>query len=171
MARRLDAVAVRLARGRPAIDLALGEIFLRMAEGGQIEELSFSKKADFANEALGIPPRTFFSLCELAAGLRERPLLRQAVLIGKVTTTKARVVMKLAVGEDEGAWVAAAMAMTGRELKEAVKKRSGVEEEDDSWRMKTLRFRMTADQQDRLDYALSLAKEIVGYDAPRWKLI
>ena len=112
MARRLDAVAVRLARGRPAIDLALGEIFLRMAEAGHIEELLFSKKTDFANEALGIPPRTFFSLCELAAGLRERPLLRQAVLSGEVSPGKARRVMDLAVGEEEAAWTAAAMEMT-----------------------------------------------------------
>ncbi len=43
LAHRLDAAAIRLARGRPAIDLALGEIFLRIAQGGHIEELSFSK--------------------------------------------------------------------------------------------------------------------------------
>ena len=171
MARRLDAVAVRLARGRPAIDLALGEIFLRMAEAGHIEELLFSKKTDFANEALGIPPRTFFSLCELAAGFRDRPLLRQAVLSGEVSPGKARRVMDLAVGEEEAAWTAAAMEMTEKELKAAVKERTGEEGEDFSGRMKTLRFRMTADQQDRLDYALSLAREIVGYDAPRWKLM
>ena len=47
----MDAVAVRLARGRPAIDLALGEIFLRMAEGGHIEELCFAKRTD-------LPPRS-----------------------------------------------------------------------------------------------------------------
>ncbi len=171
MARRLDAVAVRLARGRPAIDLALGEIFLRMAQAGHLETLCFSKKTDFANEALGIPPRTFFSLCELAAGLRDRPLLRQAVLSGEVSPGKARRVMDLAVGEEEAAWTAAAMEMTEKELKAAMKERTGEEGEDFAGGMKTLRFRMTADQQDRLDYALSLAREIVGYDAPRWKLM
>jgi len=171
LAHRLDAAAIRLARGRPAIDLALGEIFLRIAQGGHIEELSFSKLTDFANEALGIPPRTFFSLCELASGLRERPLLRRAVLSGRVTPEKARMVMNLATGEDEGAWTVAAMEMTGMELKAAVKERSGEEAVERGWRLKTLRFRMTVDEQDRLDYALSLAKEIVGYDAPRWKLI
>jgi len=171
MARRMDAVAVRLARGRPAIDLALGEIFLRMAQAGHLETLCFSKKTDFANEALGIPPRTFFSLCELAAGLRDRPLLRQAVLSGEVSPGKARRVMDLAVGEEEAAWTAAAMEMTEKELKAAMKERTGEEGEDFAGGMKTLRFRMTADQQDRLDYALSLAREIVGYDAPRWKLM
>ncbi len=171
LAHRLDAAAVRLVRGRPAIDLALGEIFLRMGEGGHIEELSFSKLTDFANEALGIPPRTFFSLCELASGLRERPLLRRAVLSGRVTPEKARTIMDLATGLDEGAWTVAAMEMTGKELKVAVRGRSGEEAVDHDWRLKTLRFRMTVDEQDQLDYALSLAKEIVGYDAPRWKLI
>ncbi len=170
LALKMDAAAMRMVRGRPAIDVALGEIFLRMAEGGHIDELCFSKKTDFANEALGIPPRTFFSLSELASGLRERPLLKQAVLSGEVSAEKARTVMKLAVGEDEGAWVAAAVELTGKDLKEAVRKRSGAEEEGEPWRMRTIRYRMTVGQQDRLDYAHSLAKEIVGYDAPGWKL-
>jgi hypothetical protein len=98
-------------------------------------------------------------------------LLRQAVLSGEVSPGKARRVMDLAVGEDEAAWTVAAMEMTEKELRAAVQQRTGDEGEDFAGRMKTLRFRMTADQQDRLDYALSLAKEIVGYDAPRWKLL
>jgi hypothetical protein len=62
LAHRLDVLAVWLARGRPAIDVALGEIFLRMVFAGHVEELGFSRRVDFANEALGIPRRTYFSL-------------------------------------------------------------------------------------------------------------
>ena len=43
---RLDAVAVRLARGRPAIDVALGEVFLRLGVGDRLRELNCSCKED-----------------------------------------------------------------------------------------------------------------------------
>ena len=78
LARELDLKALKLARGRPAVDVALGEVFLRLSEGDRLIELGYAKKSDFANEELGLPPRTFFALCELAEGLRERPLLKQA---------------------------------------------------------------------------------------------
>ena len=39
-------MAVRLARGRPAVDVALGEVLLRFCECGGLEELSYTKKYD-----------------------------------------------------------------------------------------------------------------------------
>ncbi len=149
--------------------MALGEIFLRLCEGDRLADLCYAKKSDFANEALGLPPRTFFALCELAAGLRERLLLKEAVLSGEVSPLKARMVMEMAVGEREAAFTAAAMEMTLSELKELVKG-GGEDGGDEPVSLRTLWFQMRPEQQDRLDYALSLAKEIVGYDAPRWRL-
>lgn len=161
---RLDAVAVRLARARPAIDVALGEIFLRLGVGDRLKELGWSRKKDFAHEALGMPARTFFSIEELALGLRTRPLLKKAVLAGEVTPVKARIVIKGTDESEDAVATAVAMEMTVAGLKKRFK--SG----EDRPAYTSLRWSMTPEQQDRLDAAIGLAKELEGYDAPEWRL-
>ena len=140
LAPELDAIAVRLARGKPALDLALGEIFLRLSEGDFLIDLAFAKKTDFANEALGLPPRTFFVLMELAAGLRERPLLKKAVLAGAVSPLKARLIMSVAVDQHEAAFTAAALEMTVKQLKELVESVGGEVCDEEIYVLRTLRF-------------------------------
>ena len=162
---RLDTIALHLARGRAAIDVALGEILLRLGEDDRLDELGASCKKDYANEQLGLPARTFFALEELALGLRSRPILKQAVLAGEVSTVKARIAFKADADADEAAVTVAAMEMTVEQLKSFVNF-----EDEDLPPYRVLRWSMTPEQQDKLDAAVSLAKELEGYDAPEWKL-
>ena len=94
---RVDTIALHLARGRAAIDVALGEILLRLGGKDRLDELGYSNRKDYANEELGLPHRTFFALEELALGLRSRPLMKQAVLAGEVSPVKARIAFKAGV--------------------------------------------------------------------------
>jgi hypothetical protein len=169
-ARKLDYRAFRLARGRPALDLALGEIFLRLSEGDRLLEINRAKRGDYTVEDVGLPRRYFYSFAKLARGLQVRPILKKAVMAGAVSTLKALTVMPLAVEEHESMFTAAAMEMTVDQLKALVKAGGGTVEDEDALALHTMRFTMTPEQQDRLDAAVSLAKELEGYDAPPWKL-
>ena len=55
-----DEAAVRCVRSRGAIDLALGETLLRLFEGDRLLRLGAARRADYARERLGVPPRTMF---------------------------------------------------------------------------------------------------------------
>ena len=134
----LDDFASQLVRGRPALDVALGEICLRLDEGDLYVELHRAKKTDFAHEDLGIKSRKFFNLLSLASGLRARPVLKQAVMAGLVTTLKALTVMPLAEGEHEEAFAAAAMEMTVKDLQALVKAGGGEVTEEGAYSLDLL---------------------------------
>jgi len=140
---RLDAVAVRLARARPAIDVALGEILLRLAVDDRLQELQYSCKEDFAREVLGMSRSTFFNIDALAQGLRTRPLLKKAMLAGEVTTVKALVIIKRTDESEDAPATLAAMEMTVAGLK----KRFGKGKDDPEYT--SVRWSMTPEQQDR----------------------
>ncbi|MFQ5845429.1 MAG: hypothetical protein ACE5JG_10635, partial [Planctomycetota bacterium] len=167
---KLDAAAVRVARRRGAIDLALGETLVRLFEGDRLLQLGYSKRVDYARERLGVPPRTLFLWVRLARGLSQRPLLRRAVVAGSVTPPKALAILPVAVEEDEGPWTAAAMTATLGDLEAAVRT-AGKESPEACFEAQSLWLRMTAKQQDRLDAAIGLAQESLGYGAPRWQCL
>ncbi len=100
----LDAALVRMARGRGAIDLALGETLAALFTGDRLVELGYARQVDYARERLGVAPRTMYAWTRLATGLRERPILRQAVVSGELSPRKAIAVMPVAVGDREEAW-------------------------------------------------------------------
>jgi hypothetical protein len=111
-----------------------------------------------------------FLWVRVARGLAERPLLRRAVAAGLVTPRKAEAVFPVALGEDEGAWTAAAMSSKLTDLKEAVRG-EGKDPDGDLFESDTLWLPMTPEQQDRLDTAISLARENLGYAALRWRCL
>ncbi|MFL5458511.1 MAG: HNH endonuclease, partial [Myxococcales bacterium] len=102
-ARAVDALLVRVARGRGALDLAVGEALDML--GSRVVELGFSGLGDYARERLGIAASTAQKMVRFARRLRERPLLRAAVRTGEVTMRAAEAILPRAVGEDEAAWV------------------------------------------------------------------
>src|SRR3954452_18755546 len=94
----LDALLVRVARGRGALDLAVGEALEVMATGGRVLELGCSGIGDYARERLGIAASTAQKMVRFARRLRDRPLLRAAVRKGEVTPRAAEAVLPGAPG-------------------------------------------------------------------------
>jgi hypothetical protein len=111
-----------------------------------------------------------YQCLELARGLRERPLLRRAVITGEVKARKALEVLSVAKGEEEAFWVKAAMTATLVELKQGVRA-AGKEPHDDAFETDTIWLRMTTEQQDTLDKAIAAARETIGLGAERWKCL
>ena len=117
----LDGLLARVARSRGALDIGLAEVLAALAEGDRTLRLGFSSIGDYARHRLGIAPRTAQGLVRLGKGLASRPLLRAAVRAGLVSQRAAQVVLPVACGDVEAAWVALAREKTVRELAQAVK--------------------------------------------------
>lgn len=165
----IDERAAAVAKGRGAIDVALGETLLELCRGERLIELGFSRIVDYGFERLGLPKRTVYMLRKLAEGLASRPLLRQAVAVGAVSARKALTIMSVATGDDEAAWTGLAMKLTIAELERRIKDAGG--EVDRSFEVETLILSMSAEQQDQLDEAIQLAREVIGTNPPRWMCI
>src|SRR5207248_11271495 len=105
LARVVDALLVRVARGRRALDIAVGEALDILGNGARVCRLGHSGIGDYAREQLGIAPSTAQKMVRFARKLRERPLLRAAVRAGDVPLRAAEAVMPVAHGENEAALV------------------------------------------------------------------
>lgn len=117
----LDRLAVRLARGRGALDLAIGQKLGELWNvSGELDH-GYSCLEDLAREKLGLSAAFARRLVRLERSLRKRLLLRDAVFSGAVTRRKAEIVLPRAKGEDEARWVELARTRTARWLQEAVK--------------------------------------------------
>lgn len=112
----LDGLLGRVARGRGALDVAVGEGLAALAAGDRALRLGYSSVGDYAVERLGIQKSTAEKMARLALALRERPLLREAVWRGEVSARKAEAVLRVARGEAEAEWVARARLGTVRAL-------------------------------------------------------
>ncbi|MHC4342654.1 MAG: HNH endonuclease, partial [Planctomycetota bacterium] len=167
---RIDLAALRVLRSRGVIDIALGEALDRLFEGDRLLQLGYSKQVDYSRERLGIPPRTMFGWVQLARELKERPLLRKAVMAGEVTARKALTVLPVALGKAEGIWTAAAMTSPLKVLEAAVRM-EGKEPPtgEHTFEVDVLWLRMSPEQQDRLDAALAVARKTLSLAAPRWQ--
>jgi len=163
----IDDAAVRAARGSGALDLALGEVVVRLFEGDRLLQLGFAKQTDYLRERLGIPAATGLGWAPLARGLAERPLLRRAVVCGLVSPRKALTVLRVAAGETEAGWVSAAMALPLYELERRVRQ-EGFDPRLETFDVDSVVLRMDASQHDRLDAALALAEKVMGPGTPRW---
>ena len=167
---RTDKHAVRVTRGRGMVDLAIGETMRELFKGDKLLQLGYSKISDYMRERMGEPPRTLFLCLRLAEKLRERPLLRQAVVAGVVKARKALIVLPVAQGEEEAFWTRAAMTATVKELEQGVRA-AGREPEQDTFETETIWLKMTVEQQDVLDAAIAAARETLGLGAERWKCL
>lgn len=117
----LDGLLVRVARGTGALDVAIGDALASLSIGDRALRLGFSSVGDYARERLGIPASTAQKMARLARGLRERPLLREAVWRGEVTARKAETILPVARADSEAAWVARARDETVRSLANCVR--------------------------------------------------
>src|SRR5256885_700003 len=118
-ARVIDALLVRVARGREALEVAIGDGL--QALGSRQMRLGYSTLGDYAREKLGIPASTAQKMARFARELRKRPILRAAVWAGEVTQRAAEAVLPKATGDEEARWVELARTCTVRALESAVK--------------------------------------------------
>jgi hypothetical protein len=121
MSRVIDGVLTNVARGRGALELAIGECLEALAVGDRVFEVGgYCNVPDYARERLGIPSSTAVRLMRFSRELRKRPLLRATVREGKVGVSQAEAVLPVAIGEAEQLWVARAGTCTVRRLLEMV---------------------------------------------------
>jgi len=151
------------------LDLAIGETLIELFSGDRLLRLGYARQVDYMRERLGQPPGTVYAWTRLAAGLAERPLLRRAVAASLVTSRKAHAILPVARGADELRWTAAATTATLPELEAAV--RAAGAEPPERFLGESLSFKMNAEQQERLDAALALAEESLGFGASRWRCL
>jgi hypothetical protein len=187
----LDGLLVRVARGRTALDVALCEGLGALSVGDRLLSLGWSGVGDYARERLGVAARTGQVMARLGRALAERPLLRAAVRSGEVSLRAAQEVARVAVGEEEAAWVERARALTVRGLVAAVREAqrgrecdaAGAEGPTDTlagsvpacaaatagepWQR--VRLEVTPAARDALEAALDLAGGVLGQSAPRWQ--
>ncbi|HEU4383354.1 MAG TPA: HNH endonuclease signature motif containing protein [Anaeromyxobacteraceae bacterium] len=117
-----ERIFASLARGREALDLAIGEGLCALDDRDQLMDLGYSKMEDYAREELGLKSTTARDKAKLARELKSRPLLREAVRLGHLSPRHARELFPVARGEAEKAWVARAGSLSVRELHRIVKR-------------------------------------------------
>jgi hypothetical protein len=137
LARSVDALLVRVARGRCALDIAIGERLDAMRTRGHAARLGFSTDGEYVRERHGDSPSSAQKLRRFSRALRERPLLGAAVRGGHVTRRQAEAVLPVARGQDEALWVERARTSTVRALRQSVKGPASAEDEDERWKLFT----------------------------------
>ncbi|WP_242395549.1 HNH endonuclease [Anaeromyxobacter oryzisoli] len=181
----VDGLLARVARGRGALDVALGEGLLALAQGDRTLRLGYSGIADYARERLGVAGRTAQVMAQLARALRERPRLREAVRSGEVSARKATTILRVARGDAEAEWVERARSATVRALEVAVRaaRRDGGEsangasgaidasagDELEEERFDRVDVLLGPEARARLDEALALAGKLLEATSPRWQ--
>jgi hypothetical protein len=164
-----------VARGREAIDLAVGEGLCALEDRDALMDLGFSRMTDYAREKLGLPATTARDKAKLARGLKTRPFLRQAVRSGKLSPRKALEVLRVARGDGEKPWLLLAGALSVRELRKAVARALGRPIEGtapalpDEERWKMLSLALEPEDRAVVEEALRLAGELLGRGAPTWQ--
>jgi hypothetical protein len=167
--RVIDALLVRVARGRGALDVAIGEGLDALSAGDRMLRLGYCGIGDYARERLGIAASTALKMARLARELRERPLLRAAVRAGEVNVRRAEAVLPAARGDAEQGWVERARRETVRALKAAVGEQcaGGQADEHEPWTH--LRAEVSPDIRAIVEEAMAIAGKLIGATAPRWQ--
>jgi hypothetical protein len=120
--RIIDGLLTNVARGRGALEVAIGEGLESLAVGDRVFEVGgYCNVPDCARERYGLPASTAVKMMRFARELRKRPLLREAVRSGTVSVSQAEAVLPVAIGDAERLWVARASIWTVRALDVAVK--------------------------------------------------
>ena len=83
-------------------------------------ELGHASIHDYASQALGFSQSKTYQFIKLSGSLESLPKLRQAILTGDVTWTKARGIVGVATAKTEEDWVEKAKTSSRRELEQKV---------------------------------------------------
>jgi hypothetical protein len=170
-----ERIFLGVARGREAIDLAIGEGLRALEDGDRLMDLGYSRMTDYARENLGLPATTARDKVKLARGLQTRPALREAVRSGKLSPRKALEVLPVARGAAEKPWLVLAGTLSVRALRQAVARARGAPATDaapqagdeERWRLLSLPLR--PEHRAVVEEAMRLAGELLGRGAPAWQ--
>jgi len=165
-ARLIDRLLAPIARGRGALDVAIGEGLDLLSRGDRVLRLGYSGIGDYARERLGIAASTARKMARLARELRDRPLVRLAVQSGEMSVRQAEAILPVARGDDEASWVVRARLDTVRGLKVAVKDPADPDaEEDEEWG----RLSIPLSEEDRpvVEEGLAVARKALGATVPK----
>ena len=160
----VDGLLARVARGRGALDVAIGEGLEALSVGDRSLRRGYCCVGDFAREKLGIAARTAQAMAQLARELRQLPLLREAVRRGEVSASKARALVRVAFGENEAWWVERARSETVRGLAAAVR---GEREDEAEEAWERICVPLPEGSWPEIDEALVLAGKVAGTMPPR----
>ena len=163
----VDGLLARLARGRGAVDVAVGERLEQLAQGERLLRLGYAKLSDYGREVLGVAGRTTQAMARLSRELRARPLLAAAVRRGEVTPRKAEMVLGVAFGRDEAIWVARAREYTVRELAAGAEAAGCGAKGDEAW--ERVIVAASPETVERVEEALELAGRLLGPTSQRWE--
>ena len=112
---------VALARAGAPLRRALARIAGRLVALRGWERLGFARLRDYAVERAGISGRALQELAQMDCALDGLPRLEAAFVAGRISWTKARLVVRVATREDEEPWLALAQGLTARALAREVR--------------------------------------------------
>jgi len=165
-ARVVDRLLAPFARGRGAVDVAIGEGLDLLSKGDRVLRLGYSGIGDYARERLGIAASTARKMARLARELRDRPLVRLAVQSGEMSVRQAEAILPVARGDAEASWVARGRMDTVRGLKVAVKDPDAPEpEEDEEWGR--LSIPLSEEARPVVEEGLAVAGKVLGANVPK----
>ena len=167
MAVALDALFSRVARGRGAMDISVGEQLEALSKGDRVLRLGFSGIGDYARERLGIAASTAVKMARFARQLRDRPLLRAAVWTGDVTPRAAQAVMPAAFGENEAACVVQARERSVRSLNAEFRGTGAASEDEEAEDWERIRISLPDEARAEVDEALGLITWLTGPGTPK----
>ena len=160
MAHAMDALLCNITAGYGALEIAIGEGLDALEVGRRAMDLhvGYSNIGDYAREELGMSASTAAKKARLARALRDRPLVREAVRRGELTSRKAEIIVPVAVGDDQARWILRGKSETVRSLRVAVN--APPDPDDEEW--KNLSAEIAPEQRPVLDEGLSLAGIAIG---------
>ncbi len=165
----LDRLLTRVARGRGALDVAIGEGLASLAEGDRTLRLGYSGIGDYARERLGLAGRTAQAMAHLARELKERPLLRASVRRGEITARKAQTIVAVARGEAEETWVRRARVETVRSLEVAIRTETSSAPAEEEVRWEQVWVDVRPEQRAAFDQAMQVASAQLGTASSPWQ--
>jgi hypothetical protein len=110
-----------LVHSHAPLRIALARIAARLVATRAWERLGFARLSDYARERVGLSARQIQDLAHVCAALARLPRVESALLAGELSWSKARLLCRVARGEDEAAWVAFAQRVRVRALERAVR--------------------------------------------------
>jgi hypothetical protein len=110
----------RLARERAAADAEEGRWLLAALRSAAHVHLGFASFSEYVERSFGYKPRSTQEKLRVAEALEELPVLTQALEQGAVHWSAVRELTRVAVPENEGAWLEVAHGKSVRQLEELI---------------------------------------------------
>jgi hypothetical protein len=167
-----------LARSQAPLRRALARIAGRIVAARSWERLGFARAGDYARERAGLSGRQLLDLAHVDGRLAELPAVEAGFLAGRLSWSKARLLARVARGDDEERWVAFARRVPVRVLEREVRAldlgslEAGALASDEEGRPLApttgVIVRCTPDVQGKFHRARQVARRVAGERLPGW---